>query len=263
MTNNDVDLAMVRTAIDELVDACRTLHREMRPAIMPIRKREDPLEACYYLGGVLLIHCTSSLVLIDRGLWGDARAIVRSLFETQWLLMYVSLGSIPGVLAEVGLSEETYRADLKIWFRGGKIEAQRLRTLATLQDRSGTRRYLNDIYADYSGYVHSSYDSATADMSRDNLRYWYDGRPDQQKHKRTLLPDVAQGVIDAVPSFLSAIQRGLERQGATMNEDALTTACRAYVRLIELLTVSYPADQRSHIVATYTNVLRHQGFPVP
>jgi len=166
-------------------------------------------------------------------------------------------------LAEVGLSEETYRADLKIWFRGGKIEAQRLRTLATLQDRSGTRRYLNDIYADYSGYVHSSYDSATADMSRDNLRYWYDGRPDQQKHKRTLLPDVAQGVIDAVPSFLSAIQRGLERQGATMNEDALTTACRAYVRLIELLTVSYPADQRSHIVATYTNVLRHQGFPVP
>jgi len=263
MTDNGLDLDKMRTHLDELVDACRTLHREMRPWIMPMRGQRDPLEALYYLGGSLLMHCTSALALIDRGLWGDARAIVRSMFETQWLLMYFSLGSVPELLAEVGLNEADYRADIAAWLDGGKIEAVRLRRMATLQNRSGARRYLDDIYADYSGYVHSSRRSATADMSRDNLRYWYDGKPDYQKYKKDLMPDVLQSFIDAVPSLLSAIHRCLSRNGAAMDADALTAAGTAYVRLADLLAAPHPAAQRRRIVDTYADLIRPYGFLLP
>lgn len=263
MTDNGAYVEGMRAHLDELVAACRALHREMRPWIKATRGRADPLEAVYYLGGALLMHCTSALALIDRGLWGDARAIARSMFETQWVLMYFSLGSVPGVLAQAGLSEEEYRADVAGWLDGKKVDAAQLRRLATLQDTSGTQGYLNEIYADYSGYVHSSRRSATADMSRDTLRFWYDGKPDHPSYKTKLLPDVVHGLVDAVPSFLLAIQQCLERNGASMDAHALKAACAAYVGLIDLLTVGRSLGERRHIVDAYTAILRRYGFPVP
>ncbi|CAD7773988.1 hypothetical protein BLFGPEAP_01028 [Candidatus Methanoperedenaceae archaeon GB50] len=100
----------------------------MRDSILASNELSPIMAAVYFLMGRLLTQGHALLKLMQEGFWTEATIIIRSMYETQWLLEYFNM------------AEHESEIDLRKWLNGKIIKPSKVRKKVSFDDNGPSYR---------------------------------------------------------------------------------------------------------------------------
>ena len=216
--------------IDIIQDAINSLikvHTDMRDSIVASDRKNLRMNAVYFLMGRLLTHCNSMLKLMQEGFWVEATIIIRSMYETQWLLEYF------------GIEENESKIHLKNWFDGKIIKPSMVRKKVSFDDES-LLSFHRVVYKELSQFIHPTYRSSTFNMNGKNFEYIYSGASGHDKDWQFVTDYAAQTIMAFMLEFL--LEDNYEV--FTLDRKSRMDLKKNCERLIEEFTKGWPPQER-------------------
>lgn len=226
--------------IDRIRDAINSLikvHADMRDSILVSNERSLRMDAVYFLMGRLLTQSHSLLKLMQEGFWTEATIIIRSMYETQWLLEYFDM------------AEHESEINLRKWLSGEIIKPSKVRKKVSFDDK-GLLSFHKTVYQELSQFIHPTYYSSTLNMNSKTFEYTYSGVPSQDKVWQFVTGYAAQVIMTSMLEFLSEVHH----EGFTLDRKSLMNLKISFERLIEELTTDWPPYKRK-IFLGFTDIL--------
>lgn len=226
--------------IDRIQDAINSLikvHADMRDTILASNERSPIMDAVYFLMGRLITQSHSLLKLMQEGFWTEATIIIRSMYETQWLLEYFDMAELESEI------------DVRKWLKGEIIKPSKVRKKVSLDDR-GLLYMHGTIYQELSQFIHPTYYSSTLNMNSKTFEYIYSGVPDQDKVWQSVTGYATLVIMASLLEFLSEVHY----EGFTIDRKSLMDLKISFERLIEELTTDWPPHERKKFLG-FTDIL--------
>jgi len=237
--------------IDRIQDAVNSLikvHADMRDSILASDQRDPRMDAVYFLMGRLLTHSNVLLKLIQEGFWTEATIIIRSMYETQWLLEYFDM------------AEHESEIHLRKWLKGEIIKPSKVRKKVSFDDN--TLLYFHGtVYQELSQFIHPTYYSSTLNMNSKTLEYTYSGVPGQDKVGQFVTNYAAQVIMESMLEFLSEVYY----DRFTLDRKTLMNLKISFEQLIKEFTTDLPRHVRERFLG-FTDILeqikaKNEKFP--
>ena len=226
--------------IDRIQDAINSLikvHADMRDSILASNERSPIMDAVYFLMGRLLTQSHSLLKLMQEGFWTEATIIIRSMYETHWLLEYFDM------------AEHESEIDLRKWLKGEIIKPSKVRKKVSFDD-GGLLSFHGTVYQELSRFIHPTYYSSILNMNSKTFEYTYSGVPDQDKIWQFVTGYATQVIMASMLKFLPEVHH----EGFTFDRKSLMNLKISFERLIEELTTDWPPHKRK-IFLGFTDIL--------